>query len=160
MEEIFQITVEKLGKRFNRWISHFDQRLKDTKENNENKQRLAGLQHQAQQPHLAIEAGEKACKETPKRTEGAATDEEKSTNRPFARAEENSTSSTSFGKLAEPSAAEKCIGEALVNKGAKAPKPRLPSVEVRMLSSTAGGLLFASTASITKRTKIFSPPLS
>ena len=60
--------------------------------------------------------------------------------------------------IAEPPAPEKCIGDAMVNKGAEAPRPNLPPMKVRMLSSTAGGLLPASTASTTMRT-IFPRPL-
>ena len=58
---------------------------------------------------------------------------------------------TSFGNIVKPPAPEKCIGDALVNEGAEAPKPYLPPVEVRMLSSAAGGLLLADTVSTTIR---------
>ena len=51
-------------------------RFKESKEN-KNNQRLAGLQHQAQQPHLATEANIKLDTKTRERTEGAGADEEK-----------------------------------------------------------------------------------
>ena len=43
---------------------------------------------------------------------------------------------TSFGMIAKPllKAPEERIGGALVNRGAEAPKPHLPPVEVRMLN--------------------------
>ena len=53
-------------------------------------------------------------------------------------------------------APEKCIGDALVNEGAKAPKLHLPPVEVRMLPSAAGGLLPIGIAS-TVMTIVFLP---
>ena len=67
---------------------------------------------------------------------------------------------TSFGVIDELllMAAEKCIGDVLVNKGAEAPKPHLPPMEMRMLSSAADGLLPADTASTAIRA-IFPPPL-
>ena len=63
--------------------------------------------------------------------------------------------------IAEPllMALKKCIGDALVNEGAEAPKPHLPLVEVRILTSTAGGLLPAGTASSAMRTIFLPTPL-
>ena len=52
---------------------------------------------------------------------------------------------------------EKCPGDALVNKSAVAQKPHFPLVEVRMLSSTAGGLMPVGTVSTIMRA-IFPPP--
>ena len=48
---------------------------------------------------------------------------------------------TSFGMITEPPAPETFFGDALTNNGAEAPKSHLPPMEVRMLSSAAGGLL-------------------
>ena len=56
MEEIGRIVTEDLDKYLDRWTSHFDQRHEDTEDINRNNQRLAGLQHQAQQPRLATGA--------------------------------------------------------------------------------------------------------
>ena len=69
------------------------------------------------------------------------------------------TSLISFGNTAEPLALEKDIGDALVNEGAEAPKPYLPPVEVRMLTSAAGGLLLAETASTLLRSIFYPQPL-
>ena len=74
-----------------------------------------------------------------------------------ARVDDDPTSLISFGNIAKPLASKKYIGDALVNEGAKPPKPLLPSKEVRMLSSVAGGLLLAGTTFTRLRT-IFSPP--
>ena len=119
-------------------------------------QRLAGLKHEARQPRLATEADVEADKKICKRTEGAAgADRAKyNKNNPSAkRSDDGLTSLTSFSKKIEPPLApKKCIGAALVNKGAEAPKLHLPPVEVRMLPSAAGGLLPASIASTAMRT--------
>ena len=77
------------------------------------------------------------------------------------RVNDDPTNLTSFGKKNEPSLArEKYIVDALVKKGAKAPKPHLPPVEVRMLSSAADGLLFAGTGFTAMRTIFPRPPIS
>ena len=66
--------------------------------------------------------------------------------------EDGPTSLTSFGMITEPPAPEQCIDDALVNNnGAEGLKPHLPLVEVCMLSSTAGGLPPAGTASTAMR---------
>ena len=125
-------------------------------------QRLAGLEYETRQPHLATEANVETGKKARKRTEGAAAadranrDGDSSSAR---RVDDDPRSLTSFGKIAEPSLApEKCIGDALISKGGEAPKPHISPVEMRMLSSTAGGLLPASIAFIVMRT-IFPRPL-
>ena len=49
-------------------------------------------------------------------------------------------SQTNFGDLDQPLAApEKRMGDALVDKGTEAPKPRLSSAEMRMPTPTAAG---------------------
>ena len=48
------------------------------------------------------------------------------------------------------------IGEALASEGAEVTKPHLSTVEVHILTSTAGGLRYAGSVCITFRT-IFSP---
>ena len=67
------------------------------------------------------------------------------------------TSLTSFGMIAEPPDPEKSIGNALIDKGAEAPKPCLPPVEMRTPTAT-GGLLPAGTAPTAMRV-IFPRPL-
>ena len=66
--------MEDFSKSFDRWTSHFDQRFEDMEEKNKKNQRLAELQHQAQQPCLAAEADVETYMSTRKRTEGAAAD--------------------------------------------------------------------------------------
>ena len=56
-------------------------------------------------------------------------------------------------------APEKCIGDALVNKDAEAPKSHFQSEEVRMLSSATGGLKPADMASTSTMGAIFPPPV-
>ena len=68
------------------------------------------------------------------------------------------TSLTSFGNIAEPLAPEKGIGDALVNEDAEAPKPYLSPVKVHMLTSTSGDLQHADSACTILRT--ISPPHS
>ena len=74
------------------------------------------------------------------------------------RVDDGPKSVTSLGMIAEPPASQQCIKDALVNKSAETSKPQLPPVKVRMLSSAAGGLLPAGTASTAMRTT-FSRPL-
>ena len=63
-------------------------------------------------------------------------------------------SRTSFGdqEFTEPSALTKCSTDALDNKDAEAPNPRLSSVKIRMLIPAAGGLLHAGSADKTQVT--------
>ena len=64
------------------------------------------------------------------------------------RADDDSISQTSFGDSAKPSKApEKSISDALVDKGAKAPKPLISPVKLRK-SRPVGGLLHAGSVSI------------
>ena len=121
-------------------------------------QRLAGLQHEGRQPRLASGADAKPGIKTRRQTEEAAVDRVKNGDSSSSRVDDGPTSLTEFGMIAEPFSMtlEKCIGDALINEGAQAPKPHLPPVEVRMLLLAAGGLLPAGTASTTMRT-IFLP---
>ena len=148
-----------MGKCFDRWKSHFDQRFEDA-EKNKASQRLVGLHHEAQHPRLATEADVETDTKTCKRTEGAAADGDKYGDTSCARDEDGPTSMTSFGNIVESPAPGKCVGKALVNEGAEAPKAYLPRKEVRVLSSAAGGSLLASTTSTTMRTIFPPPPLS
>ena len=68
------------------------------------------------------------------------------------RVDDDPMSQTSFDKeeVAEPSALTVCRDDALVEKGAEAPKPRLSPVETRI--TLASGLLHAGLASTTPRT--------
>ena len=76
-----------------------------------------------------------------------------------ARVDGGLTSLTSFGIIkAEPLAPEKSIVDALVDKGAEAPKPCLLPVKMRT-PTAAGGSLPAGTASTAMRTIFPLPPL-
>ena len=77
MEEIYRIFKEELDKCFDAAINHFDQRFGNMEEENKIAQRLAGLQHQAQQPRFATEADVKPDTKIRERTEGAAAVREK-----------------------------------------------------------------------------------
>ena len=145
--------------------SRFDRRDKKlgqlTEKIRETNQRLSGLEHKARQPRLATEADVEPSTKTRKRMEAAsAADRVKSGDSSSSRVDDGSTYLTGFVMIAESllMAPEKCIGDALVDEGAKASKVHLPPVEVRMLSSAAGGLLPAGTPSTVMRT-IFSSPL-
>ena len=152
-----------MGKNFDRMSSHFDRQDKKLGERTEKMRQthryLAGLEHKARQPRLATEVDVESDTKTRKHTEGAAAaDRVNNRDSSSARDDDGPTNLISFGMIAEPLAPEKCIGDALVNNGAEAPKPHLPSIEVRMLSSAAGDLLPAGTASAAMRT-IFPLPL-
>ena len=87
--------------------SYLGQRLKDTEEKNKNNlASLAGLEHEVQQSCLATEADARIVKKTRKRTEGAAADRVKNGDNSSARLDDDPTSLTSFGNIAEPPAPE------------------------------------------------------
>ena len=154
-EETRRIMSEELNKRFDEWTRHFDLRLEDNKEKNTNR-RSAGLEQEARQPRLATEADGEPDKKTRKCTEGAsAADRVMNGDRSSARVDGDPTSLISFGMIAEPPALP-CRDDALVDKGAEAPKPCLSPVEMRM-PTAAGGLLPPCIASTVMRS-IFPPP--
>ena len=68
-----------------------------------------------------------------------------------ARVEGGPTSLTSFGTIAESPAREKSIGDAMVNKGAEAPKP-CPSLVEPRTSTAAVGLIPTDTATTAMKT--------
>ena len=103
-------------------------------------QRLAGLEHEARQSRLGTEAGVEPDAKTRKRTEGAsAVDRGKNGHSSSAGVDGGLTNLTHFGIIiAEPSTSEKSIGDALVDKGAKAPKPCISHVEMRTPTTASG----------------------
>ena len=104
-----------------------------------------------------MEADVKSHTKIRKRTENAAVDQAKHVDKSSsARVNAVPTCSTSFGIKAEPPT-HPLRDDALVDKGAAAPKPHLSPVEMRTLTA-AGGLLPAGTASSVMRT-IFPRPL-
>ena len=140
---------KKLRYTVNRIKSHFDRQDKKSGEIAEDmrtsSQHLVDLLHRAQELRLTIKVDVITDKKTPKRTEDSAADRVKNRDISPVKIDDGPMSLTSFGVIAEPllMAPEKCIGDALVDKeGAGAPKPHLPPVKVRMLSSAAGGFLF------------------
>ena len=142
MEEMYRVFAEELNKYFDRKTSHFDPSFDESKEKNKNNQRLAGLQYQAQQPNLPVEADIKPDTKTQKLLEGAAADDDKYGDTSSARVDDDSIRLTSFGdqEFSNPLLApKKSIGDALANEGAAVPKPHFPPVEVSMLTSAAGG---------------------
>ena len=123
-------------------------------------QRLAGLEHDAQQLRLAMEADGHANTKTRERTEGAATEVQgMHGDSCFATRVDSSpkTNSTSFGVKAKPPAPP-CRDDVLVENGASAPKSCLPSLEMRS-PSAAGGLLPTGETSTATKTILNQPSL-
>ena len=163
MAEILRVLkrdFEEMKNRFDRMKNHFAQQNKwfeELKEGtkNQNSQRLAGLQLQAQQPRLAAKADVKQDKNTHDRKKGVAPDERYRDLSSVRIADPMSQASFGDEEFTEPSALTKCSDGALVDEGTKAPKPRLSFGEKRT-STHVGGVLQAGLASTTLR--IISPP--
>ena len=122
-------------------------------------QRLAGLQLQAQQPHLTVKADVKEDIKTRARKEDVAANE-KFGDISSAWVDDNPMSQTSFGDSTEPSAPEyiyKYIAVTLWST--KAPKRQSCVSEGVRTTTPAGGPLHAGSASTTPRT-IFPPTSS
>ena len=122
-------------------------------------QRLAGLEQDARQPRLATKADVPTDTRTRKRTEDAAADQAKHGVSFFAKRVDAGQPMclTSFGgDSIESPGLPCCRDDAMVDKGAVAPAPRLLPVEMRTLTAT-GGLLPAGIASTATRT-IFHQP--
>ena len=138
MEETRRIMSEALNKSFDNFYGLKPQNPMEMKATD---QLLAILERDAPQLRLATEADVPTDKKTRKRAEDASADQAKhgdscSTKRAHA----GPTSLTSFSK------------DVFADKGAEAPKPHLPPVEVRMLPSAAGRQMSAGTASTAMRT--------
>ena len=147
MEEIRRIISGALGKYFDELEKNLD-RISDITNMllRATAQRLAGAEHDARQSCLATESDVKPDTKTCKRAEDAESDQAKNGDSCSAKTvDAGRTNSTSFGMTVEPPALPR-RDDVLVDKGAEAPKPHLPPVEVRMLPSAAGGLLPAGTA--------------
>ena len=93
--------------------------------------RLAGLELEPRQPRLATEAGVESDTESRKRTEDGAADRGMAGDSSSARANDGPTSLTSFGMIAKPPSPETSVGDALIYRGAEAPKPCLSPLEMR-----------------------------
>ena len=157
--EIFGVFAEELDRWFDINTSHFDQRFEESKEKNKKNQRLAALQHEAQQSRLATKSDVKLDLTTRERMEGAAADDEKNRDISSARVNDDPMRLTSVRdqQPTEPSALSEYSEDALVEKGAKAPKSRLSLVKMRK-STPAGGLFDAGSASTYKAQGTNSPP--
>ena len=106
-----------------------------------------------------MEADVKPDTKTRKRTEDAAADRAKHGDSSSAKkADPDPMCLTSFGDDCTEPPALPYRDDAIVDKGAAAPKPCLSPVEMRTLTA-AGGLLPAGTASTATRTIFHQPPL-
>ena len=104
-------------------------------------QHLASQEHNACQPRLAMEIDRPASTKTRKRTEGAATAAQAmhGDSCTAQKVQDRPKTSISFGVKAEPPDLP-CREDVLVKDGAAAPKPCLPSFEMRS-PTAAGGLV-------------------
>ena len=156
LADIHRQFEQRFDKQLNLVKSPFDQQdakleglIKKTKET---RQCSAGLEQDARQPRLATEADVPTDKKTCKRAVDAVMYQAKHGDSCSAkRVDADPTSSTSFDMTAEPPALPH-RDDVLVNKGAEAPKPHFPLVEVRMLPSAAGGQIPTDTVSTAMRT--------
>ena len=109
-----------------------------------------------------MKADVKPYMKTHERMESTAADDERYGDISSARVDDDRIRLTSFGDekfTKRSSAAEKGIGDALVDEGAEAPKPCLSPVEMRMLIPAAGGLLPTDSAFAQLRTIFHSQSL-
>ena len=144
---------EKLDKLLVRRGNKLDDMVKETRNTN---QRRAGLQHQAQQPRLAMKADVLEDKKTRESTEDSAQDGrlgDISSDRVH-----DPMRLTSFGDqdYTKPPALPR-RDDALVNQGHEVAKPCLSPVEMRK-STPAGSLLHAGAASTNKAQGTNFPP--
>ena len=139
--------------------SHFDQLDEIMDRTRETNQLLAGLEHDVRQPRLAMKGDVTSDKKTRKRTKGAAAGRAMSGDKSFARVDHDPMCVTSFGDDSTgPPALPCCRDDALVDKGAEAPKLCLSPVEIRTLTA-AGGLLPTGTSITATRIIFRQPPL-
>ena len=151
-EEV-NMQFEKLNKLLVRRGNKLDDMVKETRNTN---QRRAGLQHQAQQPRLAMNADVLENKKTRESTEDFAQD---------GRLGDTSSDQVHdpmrliiFGDqdYTEPPALP-CRDDTLINQGHEVAKPCLSPVEMRK-STPAGSLLHAGAVSTNKAQGTISPP--
>ena len=122
-------------------------------------QHLASQEHDARQPHLAMEADRPADTKTRERTEGAATAVQAmhGDSCTTQRVQDGPKTSISFGVKAEPPDLP-CREDVLVEDGAAAPKSCLPSLEIRSPTATGGLVPTGKTSTATEIT-FTHPPL-
>ena len=116
-------------------------------------QRLASLEHDAWQSHLALEEDVPLDRKTRERTEGSATAAQaKHGDRCSAkRVQDGPTCSTSFGVKAEPPSLP-CRDDVLVQNGATAPKLCISPLEMRTPTDASGLLPTDKTSTATRAT--------
>ena len=157
-EEIRRIMSEALDKSFDNLSKLKPENLKDMRAT---RQRLAGLEQDTRQPHIATETDVPADTKTHKCEEDAATDHAKHGDSYSAKRVDAGPPMclTSFGDDSiGPPAFPCCRYDAMVEKSAAAPKPYLVPVEMRTLTA-AGGFLPSGTVSTTTRTIFHQSPL-
>ena len=123
-------------------------------------QHVTSLEHGARQPHLAMEADGHANTKTQERTEGAATAVQAMRGDSCTteqKVQDGPKTSIIFGVEAEPPDFP-CREDVLVEDGATAPEPCLPSLEMHS-STAAGGLVPTGEASTATETNFNQPPL-
>ena len=131
-----------------------DRKLDELTENMiSTRQRLVGLEQDARQSRLAMEADVPTGTKIRKRTEAAAADQAKHGDSCSAKRVDAGPPMclTSFGDDSTEPSALPCRDDVMVDKGAAAPTPRLSPVEMRTPIAT-GGLLRAGTAATAIRT--------
>ena len=151
--------IDRINMKMDNLLAKGEFKFEDMKEEALNtNQRHAGLQHQAQQPRLAMKADVQEDKKTRKSTEDFAQDRrlgDISSDRVH-----DPMRLTSFGDqdCNEPPALH-CRDDALVNQGHEVAKPCLSPEEIRK-STSAGSLIHASATCTTKTQGTnFSPQL-
>ena len=95
---------------------------------------------------------------TSKPIDGTAVDDGKYGDISSVRTDDDPMRLTSFGdEFTKPLAPEKGVDDALVDDCAEAPKPHIPALKVRMLTSTACSLLLTGAGFATLLTTVFHP---
>ena len=149
-----QITMTCLYRMIEELFDKSDRKLDElTEKMRVTRQRLAGLEQDARQPHLATEADVPTDTKTHKRTENAVADQAKHANSCFAKRIDAGPPMclTSFVDDSTEPPILSCRDDAMVDKGAAAPKLCLSREEMRT-PTAAGGSLPVGTPSTVMRT--------
>ena len=155
-----QPTLEDLYRIIEELFDKSDRRMDELADKTrEIEQRSASLEHDAQQPRLAMGADVPADKKTSEHTEGAAivVQAKHGVSCSAKRVQAGPISSITFGVKAEPPALP-CRDDVLIENGTAAPKSYLSPLEMRT-PIAAGGLLAAGTTSTATRTTLYQLPL-
>ena len=159
LADIYRLFEQRLDRQLNLMKSHFDQLDELLEKTRETNQPPAGLEHDARQPHLAMEADITSVKKTCKRTEDAAASGAMNEDSSFVQVDHDPMCLTSFGDdFTEPPALPCYRDDVLIDKGAEAPKSCLLTMKMRT-QTAAGGLLPDGIASTVTRTIFLQPHL-